>query len=65
MQQICVVSTEARSQRMNKKLAVNRLCDILAVNGRKEKELARLEHSRLERGNPVRIYQGQGFIRKR
>lgn len=66
---ICVVSTEARSQHMNKKLAVNRLCDILAernaVNGRKEKELARLEHSRLERGNPVRIYQGQGFIRKK
>lgn len=51
---ISVVSTEARSQHMNKKLAVNRLCDILAErnmeSGRKEKELAWLEHNRLERG---------------
>lgn len=46
---ISVVSTEARSQHMNKKLAVNRLCDILAErnmeSGRKEKELAWLEHN--------------------
>lgn len=63
---ISVVSTEARSQHMNKKLAVNRLCDILAernaVIGQKEKELAWLEHTRLERGNPVRIYEGERFI---
>ena len=65
---ISVVSTEARSQHMNKKLAVNRLCDILAErnmeSGRKEKELAWLEHNRLERGNPVRIYEGSNFVRR-
>ena len=65
---ISVVSTEARSQHMNKKLAGNRLCDILAErnmeSGRKEKELAWLEHNRLERGNPVRIYEGGNFVRR-
>ena len=65
---ISVVSTEARSQHMNKKLAVNRLCDILAErnmeSGRKEKERAWLEHNRLERGNPVRIYEGGNFVRR-
>ena len=66
---ISVVSTEARSQHMNKKLAMNRLCDILAdmelENRQKEKELAWLEHTRLERGNPVRIFEGMQFIRKK
>lgn len=65
---ISVVSTEARSQHMNKKLAVNRLCDILAEcnaeKGKKEKELAWLEHTRLERGNPVRVYEGEKFQRR-
>ena len=65
---ISVVSTEARSQHVNKKLAVNRLCDILAErnmeSGRKEKELAWLEHNRLERGNPVSIYEGGNFVRR-
>ena len=66
---ISVVSTEARSQHMNKKLAMNRLCDILADmeldNRRREKELAWMEHTRLERGNPVRVYEGMEFIRKK
>ena len=66
---ISVVSTEARSQHMNKKLAMNRLCDILADmeldNRRREKELAWMEHTRLERGNPVRVYEGMDFIRKK
>lgn len=65
---ISVVSTEARTQHMNKKLAMNRLCDILAAQNlqgeRKEKELAWLEHTRLERGNPVRVYEGRNFVRK-
>lgn len=66
---ISVVSTKARTQHMNKKLAMNRLCEILAEqnleSGRKEKELAWLEHARLERGNPVRVYEGERFIRKK
>ena len=66
---ISVVSTEARSQHMNKKLAMNRLCDILADmeldNRRREKDLAWMEHTRRERGNPVRVYEGMDFIRKK
>ena len=64
---ISVVSTEARSQHMNKKLAMNRLCDILADMelDNREKELAWMEHTRLERGNPVRVYEGMDFIRKK
>ena len=66
---IAVVSTEARSQHMNKQIALNRLCDILADRdlqcARREKELAGMEHNRLERGNPVRIYEGREFVRRR
>lgn len=65
---LAVVSTQARSQHMNKQLALNRLCEILAERNleydRKEKNLAWLEHSRLERGNPVRTYEGMEFKRK-
>lgn len=65
---ISVVSTEARSQHMNKNLALNRLCAILAGRnaaiGQKEKELAWMEHTRLERGNPVRVYEEEGFRRR-
>lgn len=65
---ISVVSTEARSQHMNKRLAMNRLCCILAdmngKNAQKEKNLAWMEHARLERGNPVRVYEGMGFRRR-
>ena len=66
---IAVVSTEARSQHMNKQIALNRLCDILADRdlqcARREKELAWMEHNRLERGNPVRIYEGREIVRRR
>lgn len=62
---IAVVSTEARSQHMNKQLALNRLCDILAQQSQAcehlERKLAWLEHTRLERGNPVRTYEGMEF----
>lgn len=64
-----VVSTEARSQHMNKQAALNRLCEILAEmnleSGRREKNLAWMEHTRLERGNPVRVYEGRAFHLKR
>ena len=64
-----VVSTQARSQHMNKQIAMDRLCSILAemnaINQQKEKSLAWMEHARLERGNPVRIYEGMKFERSR
>lgn len=65
---IAVVSTEARSQHMNRQIALNRLCDILAERNeacaKKEKELAWMEHNRLARGNPARIYEGLDFVRR-
>lgn len=63
-----VVSTEARSQHQNRQIAMNRLCNILAEmnmeKSEKEKNLAWMEHTRLVRGNPVRIYEGMKFLRK-
>lgn len=65
---ISVVATEARSQHMNKQTAMNRLCCILAEMNegkeKREKTLAWMEHTRLERGNPVRVYEGIRFVRK-
>jgi peptide chain release factor len=64
---LSVESTEARSQHMNKKLALNRLCLLIAeMNQNNEADaarLSRLEHTRLVRGNPVRVYEGMGFHR--
>lgn len=63
---LAVVSTEARSQQMNKKLALNRLCEAIAAQNEhgmaQVKALNRLEHTRIERGNPVRVYEGMDFI---
>lgn len=66
---ITVVSTEARSQYRNKRIAEERLDRILnnmkQERGSKEKNLAWREHARLERGNPIRIYEGPQFIRRK
>lgn len=66
---ISVVSTQARSQHRNKQIVMNRLCEILAeinqTQERREKNLAWMEHTRLERGNPVRIYEGMEFRRRK
>lgn len=62
---LAVTSTEARSQQMNKRIALNRLCELIAAGNAKGeaniKTLNRLEHTRLERGNPVRVYEGISF----
>lgn len=64
---LAVVSTQARSQHMNKRLALDRLCALLAErNARDEAALRacqRLEHTRLERGGAVRTYEGMEFRR--
>lgn len=63
---LAVVSTEARSQYLNRQIALNRLCDILAQqrqeNNDRRETLARIEHLRLQRGNPIRIYEELDFI---
>ena len=60
-------STSARCQHMNKKIALNYLCEMLIKQERQcaadTKAYNRLEHSRIERGNAVRTYEGMEFRR--
>ena len=64
---ISVISTDARSQHLNKQIALNRLCDEIAkrnsVDAESSKTLNRLEHLRIERGNAARVYEGMEFRR--
>lgn len=65
---ISASSTTARSQHMNRQIAMNRLCEMLALmeqkNRAEHKNLAWVEHNRIVRGNPILIYEGVGFTRK-
>ena len=62
---ITVTSTAQRSQIQNRKNALDKLNLILAekeaANKAKQTNDAWREHSRIIRGNPVRIYKGMGF----
>lgn len=62
---LAVVCTTARTQQMNKRLALDRLCEILAAQNEADqaalRSYNRLEHTRLERGNAVRTYEGMEF----
>ena len=62
-------STEERSQFLNKQRAMEKLQEKLA-DLQKEQEAKQVnaawrEHSRIVRGNPVRIYKGEKFILKK
>ncbi|MDR2713352.1 MAG: peptide chain release factor H [Clostridiales bacterium] len=65
---LSVTSTEARTQHLNKKIALSRLSEIIAKQNLDDKNLLKqtmwLQHELLERGNPVRIYTGMEFERK-
>lgn len=66
---ITVSSTSERSQYLNRKDALNRLEQALFQKDansrtRRKKDIWK-EHGRLVRGNPVRIYEGEGFTRIR
>ena len=65
---ISVTSTEARTQHLNKKIALNRLGGILAQQNIDAANLAKqamwLQHYALERGNPVRTYAGMDFLER-
>ena len=65
---ITVVSTEERSQYMNKQKALKRIQAILEIMkqeaGAKQTNQAWREHTRIIRGNPVRTYEGENFKRK-
>ena len=66
---ITVTSTSERSQYLNKKEALNKLNVILKekqeVAKQKQTNDAWREHNRIVRGNPVRVYEGLEFKRKR
>ncbi len=66
---ITVTSTSERSQYANKKDALEKLNVILSQRELAEKQkqvnAAWREHTKIVRGNPVRVYEGEGFKRKR
>lgn len=66
---ITVTSTSERSQYANKKDALEKLNIILSQRELAEKQKqvnsAWREHTKIVRGNPVRVYEGEGFKRKR
>lgn len=66
---ITVTSTSERSQYANKKEALNKLNVILEQRvkdeSKKQTNSAWREHNRIVRGNPVRVYEGMEFKRKR
>lgn len=66
---ITVTATEERSQYANRKAAMEKLNTILQQReqeeNEKQKNIAWREHTRIIRGNPVRVYEGMEFHRKR
>lgn len=66
---LSVVSTTARSQHMNKKIALDRLCNIIVdlnmENELKQQQYQWLEHSRIQRGNAIAVFEGMEFKRKK
>lgn len=62
---IVVTSTAQRTQQMNRSDAMNKLKTILIQMNYEtkadQKNSAWREHTRLERGNPVRVYKGKKF----
>ena len=63
---IVITSTRERSQYMNKQDALRKLSAVLKeieTSGRdKHKNDAWSKHAQIVRGNPVRIYEGEGFV---
>ena len=64
---ISAVSTDERSQHMNKKIALKRLSQLVSEQNAKGKQQVDrsnwLEHTRLVRGNALRVYEGMDFKR--
>ena len=65
---LSVTSTEARTQHLNKKIALNRLSEIITKQDLDAQNLMKqtmwLQHELVERGNPRRTYVGLEFERK-
>lgn len=60
-----VTASEERSQLMNKKLALSRLSNIIKTKNNEDssnqKRSMWVQHNSLERGNPVRVFEGKSF----
>lgn len=65
---ITVTSTSERSQLANRRDAMNKLNAVLEQKEMEERQkqvkTAWREHTRIERGNPIRVYEGMEFKRK-
>ncbi|MGE0083755.1 MAG: peptide chain release factor H [Desulfococcaceae bacterium] len=66
---LSAIAQEERSQHLNRKLALSRLAELLENEAEKAKQqhdqVRWSQHNMLERGNPVRVYEGGDFqIRK-
>ena len=65
---LSVTATEARTQHLNRKIALNRLSEIITQQNLDNENLMKqtmwLQHELLERGNPVRTYVEMEFERK-
>ena len=66
---LTAMAQEERSQHMNKKLALTRLLARIEEKQSARAQQAQQEqwgkHNELERGNPVRVFQGERFLEKR
>ncbi len=62
------VGREERSQLQNRKLAISRILTLLTENDNDKKSILEknvwMQHNELERGNPIRVYEGLDFKRK-
>lgn len=62
---LTVTASEERSQYMNKKLALSRLGNLIKARNDEDSSNHRrimwMQHNTLERGNPIRIYEGEEF----
>jgi peptide chain release factor len=62
---LTVTASEERSQFLNKKLALSRLANLITAKNKQDVSDQRnkmwRQHQGLERGNPIRIYEGADF----
>jgi peptide chain release factor len=65
---LSVTATEARTQQQNKRIAVAKLFEALEKQNHSTEQTKKqkmwMQHNLLERGNPIRIYEGPQFRRK-
>lgn len=66
---LAAIAREERSQFANRKRALERLAILVARSGERALDVARQQrwagHDQLERGNPIRVYEGDDFRRRR